>query len=269
MLASEINIYSHIPYVHTCLRRLLHVSRNQSRRAYFATSVSSRMASATMSGLHQSILPALESLFFFSLITHPAEMALLTWLIIALAGLTHCHTFNLLDSFQGLDFFNRAFTLYEGFDPTFGYVDYVSLATAEQNGLINLTEVGNTGIARWGVDTVSILDPNANLGRQSIRLQSVKTYTHGLFILDVARIPANMYVYQAMLPLRALSADSQNLVAAHGLLSGLSALPLLGRRLARSTSSNKPTTSHVTSCRFTPQPSPIAALLALASLARF
>jgi hypothetical protein len=114
------------------------------------------------------------------------------WLILTIAALAHCQTFNLIDSFQGLDFFNRAFTLYEGFDPTFGYVDYVDLATAEQNGLINLTEVGNTGIARWGVDTTAILDPNANLGRKSIRLQSVKTWTHGLFILDVAHLPANV-----------------------------------------------------------------------------
>ena len=113
-------------------------------------------------------------------------------LVLAFAALTHCQTFDLVDSFHGLDFFNRAFTLYEGFDPTFGYVDYVGLATAEQNGLINLTEVGATGVARWGVDTFSILDPNANLGRQSIRLQSVKTYTHGLFILDVAHLPANV-----------------------------------------------------------------------------
>ena len=115
-----------------------------------------------------------------------------SWLILTIAALAHCQTFNLIDSFQGLDFFNRAFTLYEGFDPTFGYVDYVSLATAEQYGLINLTEVGNTGVARWGVDTTAILDPGANLGRMSVRLQSVKTYTHGLFILDVAHLPANV-----------------------------------------------------------------------------
>jgi hypothetical protein len=120
-----------------------------------------------------------------------AKMAL-AWLVLAIAALTHCQTFNLIDSFQGLDFFNRAFTLYEGFDPTFGYVDYIDIATAEQNGLMNLTEVGNTGIARWGVDTTAILDPNANLGRKSIRLQSVKTWTHGLFILDVAHLPANV-----------------------------------------------------------------------------
>lgn len=119
-------------------------------------------------------------------------MANLIWLVLCIAALAHSQTFNLLHSYKGLDFFNRGFTLYEGFDPTFGYVDYVSLATAEQNGLINLTEVGNTGVARWGVDITSILDPNANLGRMSIRLQSVATYTHGLFVLDVKHLPSNV-----------------------------------------------------------------------------
>ena len=113
-------------------------------------------------------------------------------LILGFIALVRCQSFNRLQSYTGLDFFNRAFTLYEGYDPTFGYVDYVDLATAEQYGLVNLTEVGNTGIARWGVDTVGILDPNANLGRKSIRLQSVETYTHGLFVLDVKHLPASM-----------------------------------------------------------------------------
>jgi hypothetical protein len=118
-----------------------------------------------------------------------AFISLILSLIIALA---HCQSFNRLHSYHGLDFFNRAFTLYEGYDPTFGYVDYVDLATAENYGLVNLTEVANSGIARWGVDTVGILDANANLGRKSIRLQSVETYTHGLFVLDVKHLPANM-----------------------------------------------------------------------------
>lgn len=119
-------------------------------------------------------------------------MALAWLLILTIAALARCQTFNLIDTYQGLDFFDRGFTLYDSWDPTFGYVDYVNLAVAEQNGLINLTEVGNTGVARWGVDTTSVLDPGANLGRLSIRLQSVKTYSHGLFVLDVAHIPANV-----------------------------------------------------------------------------
>lgn len=116
----------------------------------------------------------------------------LEWLILSLFTLTYCQTFNLIDSYKGLDFFGKAFTLYEGFDPTFGYVDYVGLADAEQNGLVNITEVTTTGVARWGVETILKLDPKANLGRKSLRLQSRKTYTHGLFILDVAHLPANM-----------------------------------------------------------------------------
>lgn len=116
----------------------------------------------------------------------------LQWLILSLVTIAYCQTFNLIESYKGLDFFNKGFTLYEGFDPTFGYVDYVGLTDAQQNGLINMSEVTTTGMARWGVDTVSKLDPKANLGRKSIRLQSVKTYTHGLFILDVAHLPANM-----------------------------------------------------------------------------
>lgn len=113
-------------------------------------------------------------------------------LILSLITLAHCQSFARLQSYSGLDFFNRAFNLYEGYDPTFGYVDYVDLATAEQYGLINLTEVANFGVARWGVDTITVLDPNANLGRKSIRLQSVETFTHGLFVLDVKHLPANM-----------------------------------------------------------------------------
>jgi hypothetical protein len=114
----------------------------------------------------------------------------LVLLTLSIAAFAHCQT--LIQSYQGLDFFNRGFTLYEGWDPTFGYVDYVNLAAAEQYGLINLTKVGNTGIARWGVDITATLDPSANLGRRSIRLQSVNAYTHGLFVLDVAHLPANM-----------------------------------------------------------------------------
>ncbi|KAM0723771.1 hypothetical protein Q7P37_000761 [Cladosporium fusiforme] len=116
----------------------------------------------------------------------------LTLITLAITSLTQSQTFNLQHSYQGLDFFNRGFTLYEGFDPTFGYVDYVNLATAEAHSLVNLSQVGNSGVARWGVDTKGVLDPNANLGRMSLRLQSVATFTHGLFVLDVKHLPANV-----------------------------------------------------------------------------
>lgn len=145
---------------------------------------------STSEGIDFSPDPTLEPLRA----TIPTMAFLWITLTITLAALTHCQTFNLLHSYRGLDFFNRGFTLYEGFDPTFGYVDYVSRDVAEQHGLVNITQVGNTGVARWGVDTIRVLDPNANLGRMSLRLQSVATYTHGLFVLDVKHLPSNVWV---------------------------------------------------------------------------
>lgn len=44
---------------------------------------------------------------------------------------------------------------------------------------------------RWGVETAQVLDPSANLGRLSLRLQSKQRWTHGLFILDLAHMPHN------------------------------------------------------------------------------
>lgn len=67
---------------------------------------------------------------------------------------TLAQQFTLQQSYTGLDFFDRDFTFYSGYDPTFGYVHYVDLATAEQHGMVDLINVTNTGIARWGVETV-------------------------------------------------------------------------------------------------------------------
>ena len=109
-----------------------------------------------------------------------------------LLRLTHAQTFTLEQSYSGLDFFNRGFSLYQGWDPTFGYVDYVDIGTAQTYGLLDLANVTATGVARWGVDSVSVLDPGANLGRKSLRLQSQANFLHGLFVIDVAHMPAGM-----------------------------------------------------------------------------
>lgn len=53
--------------------------------------------------------------------------------------------------------------------------------------MVNVTE----NSVAFGVDKVELLDPNANLGRKSIRLESLQTWTHGLFIVDLAHMPEN------------------------------------------------------------------------------
>lgn len=76
---------------------------------------------------------------------------------------------------------------YTSWDPTFGYVHYVDQAVADQHNMINITESS----VSWGVDTTQILNPDANLGRLSIRLTTIQSWTHGLFILDLAHMPGN------------------------------------------------------------------------------
>lgn len=86
-------------------------------------------------------------------------------------------SYALQHSFVGMDFFGKDFDLYNSWDPTFGYVHYVShrmdgeshsspglliqllqvdLPTAQQYNMINMTYVTDTGKARWGVDTTQV-----------------------------------------------------------------------------------------------------------------
>jgi hypothetical protein len=94
--------------------------------------------------------------------------------------------YELQSSFYGLTFFDN-FEFYTSWDPTYGYVHYVDQVIAQQFGMINIT---NTSVS-WGVDTTQLLNPSANLGRPSIRLVSLQSWTHGLFILDLAHMPSN------------------------------------------------------------------------------
>ncbi|KAK1046072.1 hypothetical protein LTR12_009127 [Friedmanniomyces endolithicus] len=113
-------------------------------------------------------------------------MASIASFLLAMLSLTHAQQYRLQSAFTGPTFFDN-FDFWTAGDPTFGYVHYIDRATAEQHGMLNSTD--NT--ATWGVDTTQILDPMANLGRLSVRLTSVQSWTHGLFILDLAHMPAN------------------------------------------------------------------------------
>jgi len=63
-------------------------------------------------------------------------------------------------------------------------VDYVNRSTATNNGLVS-TSGGSVYI---GVDH----SHTTTSGRQSVRLGSNKTYTHGLVILDLEHMPGSV-----------------------------------------------------------------------------
>lgn len=73
----------------------------------------------------------------------------------------------------------------QGSDPTNGYVNYVDRSTASRAGLIS-TSGGSFYI---GVDSTNI---SSSSGRQSVRLESARTYQHGLVILDLAHMPGSV-----------------------------------------------------------------------------
>jgi hypothetical protein len=70
-------------------------------------------------------------------------------------------------------------------DPTNGYVDYVDENTASDAGLIYAS--GNATYV--GVDSSHVASGS---GRQSVRLTSTASYTHGLFVLDLAHMPGSV-----------------------------------------------------------------------------
>ncbi|KAF5005621.1 hypothetical protein F66182_15921 [Fusarium sp. NRRL 66182] len=103
----------------------------------------------------------------------------------ALAGLSSASSYSLYDDYPtGLDFFSK-FTFFTDSDPTDGYVDYVDESTAESAGLIYAS--GNATYI--GVDSSNVASGS---GRNSVRLTSTASYTHGLFVLDLAHMPGSV-----------------------------------------------------------------------------
>jgi hypothetical protein len=68
-------------------------------------------------------------------------------------------------------------------------VNYVDSATATEKGLAKVDSDGNV---RLGVDTCDTLDSTAT-GRDSIRIESIDEYDEGLFIFDMAHLPASVH----------------------------------------------------------------------------
>ena len=114
------------------------------------------------------------------------EKMILLCLFSLFAALSSTQSYHLVNSYPGATFLDN-FDFFTSWDPTFGYIHYVDRLTAEQRGMITYTP--NT--TRWGVESTEVLDPSANLGRLSLRLTSKQSWTHGLFIVDLAHMPHN------------------------------------------------------------------------------
>lgn len=70
-------------------------------------------------------------------------------------------------------------------DPTNGYVTYVGQSAAQAAGLVNT----NNNAVYMGVDYTN---KASGSGRQSVRLTSKKSYTHGLILLDLSHMPGGI-----------------------------------------------------------------------------
>ncbi|PHH63027.1 hypothetical protein CDD81_6358 [Ophiocordyceps australis] len=88
-------------------------------------------------------------------------------------------------TYDSLNFFDD-FEFFTDKDPTHGYVDYVDRSTAQEAGLIGHGQRNDSII--MSVDDKTVKPAN---GRMSVRVTSKKTFTRGLFIADIAHMPAS------------------------------------------------------------------------------
>ncbi|GIJ98291.1 hypothetical protein Aspvir_000407 [Aspergillus viridinutans] len=96
-------------------------------------------------------------------------------------------TYQLAESWQGESFIND-WNFFDGADPTNGYVTYVNQSSAEQSGLVKVT---SSGSFYMGVDYENTLNANGP-GRESVRIESKKYYTEGLYVIDIEHMPGSI-----------------------------------------------------------------------------
>jgi len=95
------------------------------------------------------------------------------------------------DTYQGSTFFDT-WDFFTGPDPTNGLVDFVNQTTAFAQNLAYVTSDGT--VIMQGDNTTTL---PAGQNRASVRIQSQKTYTGGLFILDLNMAPWGCGVWPA------------------------------------------------------------------------
>ncbi|KAF7876518.1 hypothetical protein EAF04_001608 [Stromatinia cepivora] len=100
-----------------------------------------------------------------------------------ITSITALTKYQLEERYSGNDFFD-AFNFFTAPDPTHGFVTYVSESAASQQGLISVRSDG----VYMGVDFKTVLNPSG-AGRNSVRIESKKSWTHGLFVADLGHMP--------------------------------------------------------------------------------
>ncbi|KZV69997.1 glycoside hydrolase family 16 protein [Peniophora sp. CONT] len=103
-------------------------------------------------------------------------------LSLALAGRSLAATYNIAHSTEG-NAFLIDFNVISEHDPTNGLVDYVSLADAQNLGLVSVVN----GNFRTKADHTTVLTGGA--GRKSVRMESVATYDRHVTIWNVNHMP--------------------------------------------------------------------------------
>ncbi|KAL4728682.1 hypothetical protein ACLX1H_005433 [Fusarium chlamydosporum] len=93
-------------------------------------------------------------------------------------GYSVTHTYDSSNFFEAFEFFNAD-------DPTNGFVEYVDSDTANSEGLAGFVD----GQVYMGVDYKT---KNPSNGRKSVRVTSHDSFTHGLFIADIAHMPGSI-----------------------------------------------------------------------------
>ncbi|KAK4132634.1 glycoside hydrolase family 16 protein [Trichocladium antarcticum] len=109
-----------------------------------------------------------------------------TALLLAASALTRssaraASSYHATDVFDSSNFFAE-FDFFTQPDPTNGFVQYVDAETANRDGLAGYAQAG----VYLGVDSTN----TTTTGRASVRVTSKKAYTKGLFIADIAHMPA-------------------------------------------------------------------------------
>jgi len=101
--------------------------------------------------------------------------------------------------FSGPSFFD-SFNFFTAADPTNGFVEYVDRPTALSNSYIGLSNhsLANNSVY-IGVDHTRTIDATtAGAGRQSVRIVSNETWTHGLITLNVYHMPTGCGLWPAI-----------------------------------------------------------------------